>query len=212
MKSEVILEMLKNNEIEELKRILEEEVYKNAMKNKDGKDRYSAMKRFFRFADKNGREALKKPCKDIEYNGKLYNCFIDGYCFAVTTESIGNMETYDNANKDYFNVGGIISFNGDMEKLDLNNILAVAKSKGYKFKKSEMDTNNALYFFKYKETYYKIALLDKAFSIINDGEEAEVYYSGKNNVLIIKNSIGIAGICPMKLKDDIDSKIIIIEN
>lgn len=209
MKSEVILKMLKNNEIEELKRILEEEVYKNAMKNKDGKSRYLAMQRFFRFANKNEREVLKKPCKDIEYNGKLYNCFIDGCCFVITTENIGNMENYDNSNKDYFNIAGFISFNGDMEKLDLNNILAVAKSKGYKFKKSEIDTNNALYFFKYKESYYKIGLLDKAFSIINDGEEAEVYYSGKNNVLIIKNSIGIAGICPMKLKDDIDSKIII---
>lgn len=209
MKSEVILKMLKNNEIEELKRILEEEVYKNAMKNKDGKSRYLAMQRFFRFANKNEREALKKPCKDIEYNGKLYNCFIDGYCFAITTENIGNMENYDNSNKDYFNIAGFISFNGDMEKLNLNAILANAKAKGYKFKKSEIDTNNALYFFKYKESYYKIGLLDKAFSIINDGEEAEVYYSGKNNVLIIKNSIGIAGICPMKLKDDIDSKIII---
>lgn len=209
MKSEVILEMLKNNEIEELKRILEEEVYKNAMKNKDGKNRYSAMKRFYRFANKNGREALKKPYKDLEYNGKLYNCFIDYYCFAVTTESIGNMENYDNSNKDYFNVSNIITFNGDMEKLDLNKILAIAKSKGYKFKKSEIYANNALYYLKYKEAYYKIGLLDKAFSIINDEEEAEVYYSGKNNVLIIKNSIGIAGICPIRLKDDIGSKIII---
>ena len=209
MKSEVILEMLKNNEIEELKRILEEEVYKNSMKNKGEKDRYSAMKRFFRFANKNGREALKKPYKDLEYNGKLYNCFIDYYCFAVTTESIGNMENYDNSNKDYFNVSKIITFNGDMEKLDLNKILALAKSKGYKFKKSEIDANNALYYLKYKEAYYKIGLLDKAFSIINDEEEAEVYYSGKNNVLIIKNSIGIVGICPIRLKDDIGSKIII---
>lgn len=209
MKSEVILEMLKNNEIEELKRILEEEVYKNAMKNKDGKDRYSAMKRFFRFANKNGRETLKKPCKDIEYNGKLYNCFIDGCCFVVTTENIGNMENYDNSNGDYFNIAGLISFNGDMEKLNLNAILANAKAKGYKFKKSEIDTNNTLYFFKYKESYYKISFLDKAFSIINDGEEAEVYYSGEKSVLIIKNNIGIAGICPIIIKGDIGSKIII---
>lgn len=52
MKSEIVLEMLKNNKIEELKRILEEEVYKNAMQDKDGKARYSAMKRYFRFVDK----------------------------------------------------------------------------------------------------------------------------------------------------------------
>ncbi len=37
MKSEIILEMLKNNKIEELKRILEEEVYKNAMQDKGEK-------------------------------------------------------------------------------------------------------------------------------------------------------------------------------
>lgn len=209
MKSEIILEMLKNNEIEELKRILEKEVYKNAMKDKDEKSRYSAMQRFFRFSKNEIRERAKKPCKDIEYNGKLYNCFIDGYCFALTTESIGTMENYDNSKNDYFNVGRCISFNGDMEKLDLNSILATAKSKGYKYKKSEVSIKSGLYFFKYKETYYKISFLDKAFSIINDGEEAEVYYLGKKDVLIIKNTIGVVGICPMKLKDDIDSKIII---
>lgn len=213
MKAQYILEMLNDGKIEDLKALLSDEIYKSEMQDKDGKDRYRAMKRYYRFVDKNRSEMFKKPCRDIEYNGKLYNCFIDDYCFALTAESIGNMETYDNANNDYFSVGKFISFNGDMEKLDLNSILAIAKSKGYKFKKSEMDTNNALYYLKYKETYYKIGLLDKAFSIINDGEEAEVYYSRKNNVLIIKNSIGIAGICPLnplKLKkDDIDSKIII---
>ena len=209
MKAQYILEMLNDGKIKELKALLSDEIYKSEIQDKDGKNRYSAMKRFFRFADKNEREVLKKPCKDIEYNGKLYNCFIDGCCFVITTENIGNMENYDNSNKDYFNIAGFINFNGDMEKLDLNNILAVAKSKGYKFKKSEIDTKNALYFFKYKETYYKIGLLDKAFSIINDGKKSEVYYSGENNVLIIKNSIGIVGICPIKLKGDIDSKIII---
>lgn len=209
MKAQYILEMLNDGKIKELKALLSDEIYKSEIQDKDGKNRYSAMKRFFRFADKNEREVLKKPCKDIEYNGKLYNCFIDGCCFVITTENIGNMENYDNSNGDYFNIAGLISFNGDMEKLNLNAILANAKTKGYKFKKSEIDTNNALYFFKYKETYYKIGLLDKAFSIINDKKESEVYYSGENNVLIIKNSVGIVGICPIKLKGDIDSKIII---
>lgn len=209
MKAQYILEMLNGGKIEELKALLSDEIYKSEMQDKDAKSRYSAMQRFFRFSKNEIQERVKKPCKDIEYNGKLYNCFIDGYCFALTTESIGNMEIYDNANNDYFNISRFISFNGDMEKLDLNNILAIAKSKGYKFKKSEIDTNNALYHLKYKETYYKIGLLDKAYSIINDSEEAEVYYSGKNNVLIIKNNIGIAGICPINLKGDIDSKIII---
>lgn len=209
MKAQYILEMLNEEKTEELKTLLSEEIYKSEMQDKGGKARYSAMKRYFRFVDKNSREMLKKPCKDIEYKGKLYNCFIDGYCFTVTTESIGNMKTYDNTNNDYYNINKLISFNGDMEKLDLNNILATAKSKGYKYKKSEVDTINAVYYLKYKGSYYKIGLLDKAYSIINDGEEAEVYYSGKSDVLIIKNNIGIAGICPIIIKCDIANKIII---
>lgn len=209
MKSQHILEMLNEGKIEDLKALLSEEIYKSELQDKGGKARYSAMKRYYRFVDKNGREMLKKPCKDIEYQGKLYNCFIDGYCFALTVESLGNMETYDNTNNDYFNVSRFISFNGDMEKLNLNNILATAKSKGYKYKKSEVDTINAVYYLKYKGSYYKIGLLDKAYSIINDGEEAEVYYSGKSDVLIIKNNIGIAGICPIIIKGDIANKIII---
>lgn len=209
MKSQHILEMLNEGKIEDLKALLSEEIYKSELQDKGGKARYSAMKRYYRFADKDKVEKLKKPCKDIEYQGKLYNCFIDGYCFALTAESLGNMETYDNANNDYFSVGRLISFNGDMEKLNLNKILAIAKSKGYKYKKSEVDTINAVYYLKYKGSYYKIGLLDKAYSIINDGEEAEVYYSGKSDVLIIKNNIGIAGICPIIIKGDIANKIII---
>lgn len=209
MKSQHILEMLNEGKIEDLKALLSEEIYKSELQDKGGKARYSAMKRYYRFADKDKVEMLKKPCKDIKYQGKLYNCFIDGYCFALTAESLGNMETYDNTNNDYFNVSRFISFNGDMEKLNLNKILAIAKSKGYKFKKSEVDTINAVYYLKYKGSYYKIGLLDKAYSIINDGEEAEVYYSGKSDVLIIKNNIGIAGICPIIIKGDIANKIII---
>lgn len=65
MKSEIILEMLKNNKIEELKRILEKEVYKNAMKDKDEKSRYSAMQRFFRFSKNEIRECAKSLVKTL---------------------------------------------------------------------------------------------------------------------------------------------------
>ena len=209
MKSEIILEMLKNNKIEELKRILEKEVYKNAMKDKDEKSRYSAMQRFFLFSKNEIRECAKKPCKDIEYNGKLYNSFVDGMCFALTTESIGTMESYDNSKNDYFNIKYFIDFSGSMEELDLNSVLAQAKSKGYKFKKSEL-YEDTLYFLHYKNNYYKIALLDKAYSIINNNEKAEIYHSGqKYSTLFIKNNIGITGICPYKLEDK--SNYIIIE-
>ena len=159
MKSEIILEMLKNNKIEELKRILEKEVYKNAMKDKDEKSRYSAMQRFFRFSKNEIRECAKKPCKDIEYNGKLYNSFVDGMCFALTTESIGTMESYDNSKNDYFNIKYFIDFSGSMEELDLNSVLAQAKSKGYKFKKSEL-YEDTLYFLHYKNSVEYLCKID----------------------------------------------------
>ena len=96
-----------------------------------------------------------------------------------------------------------------MEELDLNSVLAQAKSKGYKFKKSEL-YEDTLYFLHYKNNYYKIALLDKAYSIINNNEKAEIYHSGqKYSTLFIKNNIGITGICPYKLEDK--SNYIIIE-
>lgn len=209
MKAQYILEMLNGGKIEELKALLSDEIYKSEIQDKDGKSRYSAMQRFFRFSKNEIRECAKKPCKDIEYNGKLYNSFVDGMCFALTTESIGTMESYDNSKNDYFNVKYFIDFSGSMEELDLNSVLAQAKSKGYKFKKSEL-YEDTLYFLHYKNNYYKIALLDKAYSIINNNEKAEIYHSGqKYSTLFIKNNIGITGICPYKLEDK--SNYIIIE-
>lgn len=209
MKAQYILEMLNGGKIEELKALLSDEIYKSEIQDKDGKSRYSAMQRFFRFSKNEIRECAKKPCKDIEYNGKLYNSFVDGMCFALTTESIGTMESYDNSKNDYFNVKYFIDFSGSMEELDLNSVLAQAKSKGYKFKKSEL-YEDTLYFLHYKNNYYKIALLDKAYSIINNNEKAKIYHSGqKYSTLFIKNNIGITGIFPYKLEDK--SNYIIIE-
>jgi hypothetical protein len=83
-----------------------------------------------------------------------------------------------------------------IEKVNLNEILAEAKANGYKYKMSEIASGEFTYYFRYKEGFYKVGILDQAYSIINDGEEAEVYYSGAKNVLLIKTSIGIAGILP----------------
>lgn len=69
-------------------------------------------------------------------------------------------------------------------------------------------------FFKYKEGYFKVGLLDQAFSIINDGEKAEVYYTGAKSLLFIKTSIGIAGILPFNPMENLEEKktVIIVED
>ena len=62
-----------------------------------------------------------------------------------------------------------------------------------------------------KEGYFKVGLLDKAFSIINDGEKAEVYYTGAKSLLFIKTSIGIAGILPFNPMINVEEKKTVIE-
>ena len=198
MKNTMVLEMINNGEIELLKQLLTEEIYNDSLKNNgNAKQRYSAMKRFFKYSVNEVNEALKLPCKDIMVHGEKYNSFVDGYCLALTKECIGEMETYNNDK--YFDVARLINFSNvnSVENIDLNNVLAEAKSKGYKYKKSELDTNDYQYLFKYKDGYYKVGLLDKAFSIINDGEKAEVHYINPKALLLIKTNLGIAGVMPM---------------
>lgn len=206
MKNTKVLEMLNNGEIEQLKALLTEEIYKDNLGNNSSKQRYSAMKKYFKYADGNNK-ALSMPCKNVSVYNETYNSFIDGYCFALTKESIGELESFNSSDGKYFDIARLINFTvaNSVENIDLNNILAEAKSKGYKYKKSEIGTNpDFKYIFKYKDTYYKIGLLDKAYSIINDGKNAETYYTNNKSILLIKTSIGIAGLLPINASKDIE--------
>lgn len=213
MKNTVILKMINNGEIEELKNLLQDEIYNDSLKgNGTAKKRYAAMKRYFKYSMQNN-PALQKPCKDVTVHGEKYNSFIDGYTFVLTTESIGEMESYDNSNNTYFKLDSMVDFSlaKSIDKMDLNTILAKAKAKGYKYKKTEIgNSQDFQYGFKYKEGYFKVGLLDQAFSIINDGEKAEVYYTGKKSPLLIKTSIGIAGILPFNPVPDTEEKKTVI--
>ena len=217
MKNTMVLEMINNGEIEQLKKLLTEEIYQDSLKgNGSAKSRYAAMKRYFKYSN-NLKEMCNYPCKDIEINGKFYNSFLDGVCFVLTTESIDTLEVYDKTKGEYFDMKKLVDFSiakSVVEEIDLNIVLAEAKSKGYKYKKSEIIDMNFQYAFKYKDSYYKVGILDKAFSIINDNNPAEVYYNGKLSLLLIKTSIGIAGVLPFKPIDNVEEvkTIIYVEN
>ena len=207
-----ILEMINSGKIEELKALLQDEIFADSLKgNGNAKKRYSAMKRYFRFPDSTNK-ALNLPCKDIEVLGNTYNSFVNGYTMVLTTESIGEMESYDNTNGSYFKVASLLNLSDakSVDIFDVNTILAEAKTKGYKYRKSEVGQyQDFQYCFKYKEGYFKVGLLDQAFSIIDDGEEAEVYYNGAKGLLFIKTSIGIAGILPFNAMENIEKKTVI---
>lgn len=89
----------------------------------------------------------------------------------------------------------------DYELIDINEKIARAKSMGYKLTKKECDACKTLFFWRYKEGYWRISVIDRVFGIINDGELAQVYYTGAKSPLYIKTGVGIALALPVNMKD-----------
>lgn len=196
MKAENVLKMIEDGEIEELKKKLREEIYTKELDGgTDAKKRYAAMKRYFKFANKIN-PAFFKPGK-VQYFGEEWNSFISAYSLVLTKESIGEIECFKESDGKYFDVLRIIEgmHNLSCEKVHINQLIAEAKSRGYKYKKSEVsDSGDFEYAVKYKDAYFKVGILDQAYSIIDDGEVAEVYYGGERGITFIATSIGIAGV------------------
>lgn len=159
------------------------------------------MKRYFKFADDNN-DFTCKP-KQVEE----FACFCDGFTAVRTKESLADLSQYDDSDRPYIDLGKIMnveSIADYTEEINLNEVLAEAKSKGYKFKKNEVvqgDNFTTVCF--YNGAYFKIGLLDQAFSIINDGEKARVYSTGKATEPIkIITSIGECILLPVRPKED----------
>lgn len=200
MQNTKILEMLNNGQIEELKVLIQNEIFTEGLKNKPGaKQRYAAMKKYFSYI-KAQDLAYTMPCV-VDYYGEKYTSFINGTSMVLTKETSGDMKLFDDP-KRYVNVENLIKCNGEKKEIDFNTIIAEAKSKGYKLKKSEVEQNgNFKYILHYDDAYFKIGLLDSTYSIINDGEKATVWHSGnhkKFSPIVIKNSLGFCAICPFK--------------
>jgi len=211
MQNTKILEMLNSGKTEELKTMLQDEIFQDGIKTiPDAKKRYAAMKKYFKFQE-NTNESLQKPCK-INYQGEDYYSFIDGYSIALTKESIGEIAEYDNSNDNYYKVDKLLSYSGYKNKMiNLNTVLAEAKSQGYKFNKKEVGSGNDFsYVWYFENAYFKFGILEQAFSIINDGEEAEIYYSGKEtSPIFIQTSIGICCILPVRMESNGNGKKVI---
>lgn len=209
MKSSIVLELLEQNRIEELKAKLQDEIFTESLKTKpDAKRRYSAMKKYFTLAD-SSREICQRPCA-IEYAGRSYNAFTNLYSLVLTTEPCGEIKMFDTSNGTYPEVGRLIDLTGPEGRIDFERVLAEAKSKGYKLKKSAMMSND--YLMHYGGAYFRIALVDSAYSIIANGQEASVYHGGVSRSKIsIQNDIGIAVVMPVFLEGGPDEGAVIIE-
>lgn len=211
MRSVEALRLLNTGKIEELRDILEDEVYKESLNsNPNAKKRYAAMKKYFGYVNQT-REVLRKPC-DIEFEGESYNCFTNSWSLVLTTEDTGEIELFDREKGNYPDISRLIRFDGLKKKIDFNKVIAEAKSKGYRLNKGEVN-HNFKYLMLYDGTYYKVGLVDITYGIINNGEAAMTYHpDGVRMPLTIKNDIGLCIIMPVRFDTEPDDdKYVIIE-
>lgn len=220
MKNEKILEMLNNGEIEELKKVISDEIYNSSLdKNGNAKSRYKAMKDFYKFPSNKTDTRFLKPCKK-SIRGQLYNCFLSSDILVCTKESTGNIEMYDEKEeaREWFNVEKLINAKDFeiVEGINFNDIISEAKSKGFKPVKQEIQYGNcAKYYLRFRDAYYKIGLLNKGYSIIDGGKHQEVFYNDKVSPLYIYNSLGIVMLLPVRidiaLRDNKDKDFVYVE-
>jgi hypothetical protein len=207
MRSSKVLEMLNENRIDELKGLLRDEIFIESLKGKaDIKKRYAAMKKYLSYTE-SAREILKKPC-EIEIEGNRYNSFCNGYSLALTRENCGEIPMCDDPDH-YPPVKNLLRYDGTEGKIDFNKVLAEAKSKSYKLTKSEMHKNDFLMY--YDGAYFRIALIDLTYNIINDGKEAIVYHStGGRKPLTLTTDIGVGVIMPVFIDGGPDEGIVVV--
>lgn len=207
MKSSKALDMLRNNRIEELKAELQDEIFTESLKGKgNAKQRYAAMKRYLKTISES-RPILTKPC-EVEFEGDKYNSFTNSYSLVLTKETCGELKMCEEPDR-YPDVGRLISFAGDDDRIDFNKVLAEAKSKGYKYTKNAIFSNE--YLMHYKEAYYRMALVDITYGILDEGKETTVYYNGKLRPLTIQNELGVGIILPIRWDGNEPEHVAIIE-
>lgn len=211
MRSIKALEMLNKGKIEELRIALQDDIYQDSLKGKaNAKKRYAAMKKYFSYTN-SSRECLTKPC-EITFEGKQYTSFTNSWSLVLTLENTGEIELFDTELGNYPDVGRLLRFDGVKKKIDFNEVLAKARSKGYKLNKKEVGAGFN-YLMLYDGTYYKIGLIDATYGIINNGEPAMTYHpDGEKMALTIQNELGICVIMPVFMHSgEPDENHIIIE-
>lgn len=207
MKSSRVLEMLHQNRIDELKAELQDEIFTESLKGKpNAKKRYAAMKRYLKTISES-RPILTKPC-EVEYEGEKYNSFTNSYSLVLTKETCGEIPMCDEPER-YPDVARLIVTGGEEGKIDFNKVLAEAKSKGYKYSKNAIHSND--YLMRYNGAYFRMALVDITYGIIDEGEETTVYFNGKLRPLTIQNDLGIGIVLPIRWDGEEPEHVAIID-
>lgn len=199
MRNTKVLEMLEEGRFEELKRLLQDEIYEDSLKVRpDAKKRYMAMKRYFSYTP-SVREILQRPCP-VTIDGEEFTCFTNSWSLALTKEPTGEIEMCSEPER-YPDVSRLVRFDGDVGTINFAEVFAAAKTRGYKLKKSGLTSNEFL--FLYNGTYFRLALLDITFRIIDDGEPATVYHvKDSTRPITIQTSVGTCIVLPVRYDGD----------
>ena len=209
MRADKMLEMLDAGKIDELRTELRHEVYQEFLKNRpDEKKRYAAMKRYFSYIT-SARKALQKPYL-VTYEGISYTSFCNSYSLVLTTELPGAIALFDSVDDgNYPDVTRLINCSENKGEIDISKVLAEAKSKGYRLKKSEVTSNHYLMY--YDGAYFRIGLVDISYGIINDGKVATVYHKdgSGNSPITIVNDLGYMLVMPVRIEEIEDDWVVI---
>ena len=197
MHARKVLEMLDLNRIDDLRNLLRQELYVDALKtNPSAKKRYAAMQKYFTYVN-NVRTCLQKPAR-IVFEGKNYISFTNAWSLVLTTEEHGDIELFTEADGTYPDVSRLLRFDGLKKKLDLHKVFAEARSMGYRLNKTEVG-NKFKYLMNYNGAYFKIGLLEASMNIIDDGEIAMTYHpDGERMPITIQTSLGFCMVMPVK--------------
>lgn len=205
MNNTKILEMLENGQIEDLKTAIKQEIYTDSLKGKSGaKERYKAMLRFVkynRYHEFTNKEGLTKPKK---INEKYY--FTNGHCIVETIDNIGEIQAFsEETDGKFVDIESVIKEAGMQESIlvDIKAVLSRAKAEGYKFTSrllsgTGFNNLNGKFLIKFNDTYINVALLDYAYSVIDDGKPAEVEYISQYGGIWITTSVGRAIVLPIR--------------
>lgn len=208
MRNSKVLEMLNNGRIDDLKAALQDEIYQESLKGKPtAKKRYAAMKKYLNTCSQS-REILAKPCM-IDFQGTEYASFCNAFSLALTKESCGEIAMCEEPDR-YPKVDNLVKFNGEEDTIDFTRVMAEAKSKGYKYTKSMIYSNDYLMF--HEGAYYRIGLIDVTFGIIDEGEPVTIFHEkGSRRPITIINDIGIAVVMPVTYESAPDDNVVVIE-
>ena len=208
----ILLDLINQGHIEEAKQLLKDSIYKSQLKSRAGaRTRYSAMKKYFTY-NKSSRACTSKPCKGIEFEGETYTSFTNSWSLIFTKEDVGTVEVF-NEEEDgvYPNITRSMRIGRKRGSVSIRDIIASAKTEGYKLTRSEV-AGVANYLLLFDKTYYKLGLVDASFSIIDDGDPAEIYKEeGDFKPIVLKTSLGYCLVLPIKYTEGYLDDVFVIK-